>query len=209
MRNTIKSHTAVALFIAVALLSSTGFGETQSHYKELPNFYVVNEHLYRGGQPGPGGIKKLGDLGVKAIVNLRGEDDVSRAEEREAAAAHIRYFKVPMAGIGRPTDAEISKVMAIIDNSENWPVFIHCKHGCDRTGTVVACYRISHDNWDGDRATAEAKKFGMSWIEVGMRGYIADFYRSHPHINAKPAVNANPAASSGQAKAATPNSGTK
>ena len=204
MRNTTRWRAASALLIAVTLASSAAFADSQSPYKELPNFYRVNEHLYRGGQPGTGGIKKLGDLGVKAIVNLRGEDDVSCAEEREAAAAHIRYFKVPMAGIGRPSDAEISKVMAIIDNPENWPVFVHCKHGCDRTGTVVACYRISHDNWDGERATAEAKKFGMSWIEVGMRGYIADYYKSHFHDAARPAV------SSGKAKAATatPNSGT-
>jgi len=203
MRTVTRSRAASALLITITLLSSGAFADSQSSYSELPNFYRVNEHFYRGGQPGPGGIKKLGELGVKAIVNLRGEDDVSRAEEREAAAAHIRYFKVPMAGVGRPTDAEISKVMAIIDNSENWPVFIHCKHGCDRTGTVVACYRISHDHWDGEKATAEAKKFGMSWIEVGMRGYISDYYKSHVH------TAATPAASSGQTKAVTPNSGTK
>jgi protein tyrosine/serine phosphatase len=191
MRITTRPRVTSALFIAMTLLSSAAFGESQSPYRELPNFYRVNEHLYRGGQPHPGGIKKLGDLGVKAIVNLRGEDDFSRAEEKEAAAAHIRYFKVPMAGIGRPTDAEISKVMAIVDNTENWPVFIHCKHGSDRTGTVVACYRISHDHWDGQRATAEAKKFGMSWVEVGMRGYIADYYKSHFRAEARPAVSSS------------------
>ena len=200
MQTITRSRAASALLIAITLLGSGAFAASQSSYSELPNFSRVNEHFYRGGQPGPGGIKKLGDLGVKAIVNLRGEDDLSRAEQREAAAAHIRYFNVPMAGIGRPTDADISKVMAIIDNPENWPVFVHCKHGCDRTGTVVACYRISHEHWNAERATAEAKKFGMSWVEVGMRGYIADYYKSHSHVDAKPAqVDAKPAASAGQA----------
>src|SRR5262245_15869870 len=171
-----RSRAASAVLFAVVLLGPAAFGQNQPSYGELPNFYRVNEHLFRGGQPGPGGIKRLSDLGVKAIINLRGEDDVSRAEEKEAARANIRYFSVPMAGIGRPTNAELGLGMAIIAAPENCPVFVHCRRGSDRTGTVVACYRISHDRWDGQRATAEAKKFGMSWIESGMKGYIADYY---------------------------------
>ena len=183
-----KPRAAGAVLAAIAILTSVAFGQSQLSYSELPNFYQVNEHLYRGAQPRPGGIKKLRELGVKAIVNLRGEQDLSRAEEKEAALAGIRYFNVPMAGIGRPTDAEVSRVMAIIDEPENWPVFIHCKRGCDRTGTVVACYRISHDRWDGQRAAAEARKFGMSWIEMGMKEYISDYYKSHAQVAARPAA---------------------
>jgi len=188
-----RSRAASAALAAVAILSVAAFGQSGPPYSELPNFYRVNEHLYRGGQPQPGGIKRLGELGVKTIVNLRGEQDLSRAEQKEAALAGIRYFNVPMAGIGRPSDAEVSRVMAIIDAPENWPVFIHCRRGSDRTGTVVACYRISHDRWDGQRATAEAKKFGMSWIESGMKGYIADYYsqiaaKSRAQVAAKPAA---------------------
>ena len=184
-----RSRAASAMLAAVAILSSVAFGQSQQSYSELPNFFRVNEHLYRGAQPRPGGIKKLGELGVKTIVNLRGEQDLSRAEEKEATAANIRYFNVPMAGIGRPTDADVSRVMAIIDAPENWPVFVHCKRGSDRTGTVVACYRISHERWDGQRATAEARKFGMSWIEMGMKDYISDYYRSHAQVAARPAAS--------------------
>src|SRR5215468_12462864 len=124
-----RSRAASAALAAVAILSVAAFGQSGPPYSELPNFYRVNEHLYRGGQPQPGGIKRLGELGVKTIVNLRGEQDLSRAEQKEAALAGIRYFNVPMAGIGRPSDAEVSRVMAIIDEPENWPVFIHCKRG--------------------------------------------------------------------------------
>jgi len=191
-----RARAASVVLAAVTILSSVAFGHSQPSYNELPNFYQVNDHLYRGGQPRPGGIRKLSELGVKTIVNLRAEQDLSRAEEKEAGLVNIRYFNVPMAGIGRPTEAEVSKVMAIIDAPENWPVFIHCRRGSDRTGTVVACYRISHDRWDGQRATAEAKKFGMSWIEVGMKDYISDYYRSHAQVAAKqtarPVQTANP-----------------
>jgi tyrosine-protein phosphatase SIW14 len=170
-----------ALVLALTLLGPAVYGQSQATYGELPNFYQVNEHLYRGAQPRSGGVKKLGDIGIKTIVNLRGEAaDLSQAEEKEAKLAYIKYVNIPMAGIGRPTDEQMSQVMAVIDAPENWPVFIHCRRGSDRTGTVVACYRILHDRWDGAKATAEARKFGMSWIEAGMREYISDFYRSHP-----------------------------
>ncbi|HJZ67093.1 MAG TPA: hypothetical protein VKF81_03025, partial [Blastocatellia bacterium] len=51
------------------------------------------------------------------------------------------------------------------------------KRGSDRTGTIAAVYRISQDGWTADRAIAEAKTYGMSWTEFGMRGYIADYYK--------------------------------
>ena len=48
-----------------------------------------------------------------------------------------------MPGLSRPSHEQVSRVMAIINAKENGPVFIHCKRGADRTGTVVAIYRIS------------------------------------------------------------------
>ena len=42
-------------------------------YEELPNFGMVNEKLYRGGQPRKGGVRRLVALGVNTIINLRDE----------------------------------------------------------------------------------------------------------------------------------------
>ena len=81
-----------------------------------------------------------------------------------------------MPGLSAPSDEQVSRVMAIIDNPDYQPVFIHCKRGSDRTGTIAAIYRISHDGWDAERAIAEAKHYGMSWAEFGMRGYISGYY---------------------------------
>ena len=58
-------------------------------------------------------------------------------------------------------------------------MFIHCKRGSDRTGTVVACYRISKEGWTDERAITEARQYGMSRILDGS-GYccIADLAES-------------------------------
>ena len=172
MRTILRGSSSV---LCLALVVSFATAQTTARIKELPNFRKVNDRLTAGAQPESGGVKRLAELGIKAIVNLRGRDERTSAEETEAKALGLRYYSVPMPGLSRPTDEQVQRVMAIMDSEENWPVFIHCKRGSDRTGTVIGCYRISHEGWTADRALAEAKQYGMSWIESGMRDYISEY----------------------------------
>jgi protein tyrosine/serine phosphatase len=167
-----------ASFTLLAVVAA-GAGSQESQEKVLPNFHQVNEHLYRGAQPLSGGMRLLATKGIKTIVNLRGEDEGTRVESTDAREAGLRYFNVPMKGLSRPTDEQVEKVLAIINDSQNWPVFVHCNHGKDRTGTIIACYRISHDGWTSEKAKAEAKHYGMSWVQFGMKDYIKDYYDKH------------------------------
>jgi len=172
----IRISQAIVAAVVIMLAASASLAQ-DSRYSELPNFSKVNERLYRGGQPRLGGIKKLAEIGVKTIINLRGTDETTRAEEAEAKAAGLVYFNIPMPGLSRPTHEQISRVMEIVGNQESGPVFIHCKRGSDRTGTVVAIYRILRDGWTADKALVEAKRFGLSWMEFGMKDYVLDYYR--------------------------------
>jgi protein tyrosine/serine phosphatase len=165
-----------AALCAVAILVSISAAQTAASYKELPNFHKVSDQLYRGAQPLNGAAKKLAELGVKTIINLRGEDDLSLVEQKEVETAGLRYFSVGMPGLSAPSDEQVAQVMAIINSPENQPVFIHCKRGADRTGTIAAIYRISNEGWTAERAIAEARLHGMSWAEFGMRSYISDYY---------------------------------
>src|SRR5690349_20998015 len=166
-----------ATVCVVALLVSLSAAQSASNYKELPNFHKVSDGLYRGDQHLSGASKKLAELGVKTIINLRGEDDLSREEQREAKLAGLLYFGVSMPGLSAPSDEQVAQVLKIVNDPENQPVFIHCKRGSDRTGTIAAIYRISHDGWAVDRAIGEARSHGMSWAEFGMRNYISAYYR--------------------------------
>ena len=104
-------------------------------------------------------------------------NDVWFAEEAEARTMGITYTNVPMSGIGRPTDEQVAKVLLIIETGTD-PVFVHCQHGADRTGTIIACYRIQHDKWPSKQALQEAKGYGMSPLEIGMKHYVIDFGKS-------------------------------
>lgn len=163
--------------LALLLMASATLAQEAAQNHKLPNFHQVNSQLYRGAQPGVGGIRKLKELGIKTIINLRGEDGLTRVEQSEAAALGLRYFSVSLPGLRRPSDEQVARVMALINAPEGQPIFVHCHHGEDRTGLIVAVYRITHDGWTAEQAKAEAKRYGMNWMQRGMKDYISDYYR--------------------------------
>jgi uncharacterized protein (TIGR01244 family) len=171
-------------FTLLFLLYAT-VAQEQVRYKELPNFQRVNEKLFRGAQPRLNGLERLSKLGIKTIINLRDDDERALLEERQAREAGLDYFNVPVAKFGRPDDAEIEKVLAIINSPEKQPVFVHCKYGADRTGVVVGAYRILHEGWTSERAKAEAKRYGMKIWQIAMKDYLHDLYRDRKTATAK------------------------
>src|SRR5882762_5592136 len=118
-----KSKKLVRASVPIFIFALATLAQKDSRYSELPNFHQVNAQLYRGGQPKTGGLQRLKELGVKTVVNLRGEDDHSRAEETEARSLGLRYFGIALPGFSRPKDEEVERVLDIINAPENQPVF--------------------------------------------------------------------------------------
>jgi len=178
------------ILVALCLLAVTSIGWVVKPrgvpaQEGIVNFGRVSERIFRGAQPDALGVKRLGTLGVKTIINLRMNDDGWKDEASIAQACGILYTNIPFHGFGRPSDSQVNQVLQLIESLPG-PVFIHCQHGCDRTGTVIACYRIRHDRWSEAKALKEAGRFGLSWFERGMRKYVLDFAR--PKKDAKPAA---------------------
>ena len=146
----------------------------------IANFGKVSETLWRGAQPDEPGTEHLAKLGVAMIINLRQADDVVPGEAAAARRLGLAYENVPLPGWDEPSDAAVARVLALIAASPG-PVFLHCEHGADRTGTIIACYRIRHDGWTTERALAEARNYGLSGWEFGMKRFVREF-------SAKPAA---------------------
>lgn len=170
-------HRLPAAIGALLLLSAFASAQDATDQAGLPRFHQVSERLFRGGQPRAGGIRRLAELGINTVVNLRGASDRTRSDEAEARSLGLSYFNVPLPTWGRPDDARVRLVAEIIAAPESGRVFVHCKDGVDRTGTVVALYRIIHEGWKTDDALAEAERRGMRRVQYWMRDYVEDYGR--------------------------------
>lgn len=144
----------------------------------LPNFHKVTEELYRGGQPKAEGWERLRALGIKLVIDLRG-DDSERGEREEAILREmgIKYLNIPLSALRRPKPAEVEAFFAAVDDPANWPVFVHCRRGADRTGAMVAIYRIARQGWTADQAYKEMRRLGFRWWYRGLKGFVYDFER--------------------------------
>ena len=172
---------ALALFSCAALAQ-----EATTSSAGLPKFEQVNDKLFRGGQPSPGALIHLRELGIDTIVNLRGASDRTRAEAAEARALGLNYFNVSLPNWGRPQDERVQRILMIINAPQNGRVFVHCKDGVDRTGTIVALHRIEREGWKTSDALAEAEQRGMRRIQIWMRDYAEDYAHrvQHPYADA-------------------------
>jgi tyrosine-protein phosphatase SIW14 len=141
----------------------------------IKNFHQVDQHVYRGAQPTDDGFQYLAKIGVKTVIDLRETDERAQAEEGVVTSAGMKYVNVPMTGLTPPTESEISRILAILEDDATGPVFVHCKQGVDRTGAVIAAYRIDHDHWDNGRALSEAKSEGMGGFQFPRQSFIRDF----------------------------------
>jgi len=168
------------LATSAALLGFSAVASADPSVKGVPNFHVVNENVLRGGQPTDTGFKNLADLGVKTVVDLQEEGDRAKGEKRLVKALGMKYVNIPMKGMTTPTEKQISHALKALDDTSDGPVFIHCKRGADRTGVVVACYRVQHDNWDNQKALSEARNYGISWYQFPLKSYVKSY---EPHDN--------------------------
>lgn len=140
---------------------------------QIVNFDRVDGTLYRGAQPTLNSLAYLKSIGIKSVVNLRLPEDILPGEPSSVEALDMRFVSLPMNGVVAPSAAEMNRMLDVIDALPK-PVFIHCQFGCDRTGTVIACWRIRH-GWQNEAALKEAKDYGISPLLQGMRELIRTF----------------------------------
>ncbi len=168
--------TAAAFFFGASVYSQKDV-KKDAVAEDLPNFKSIDENFYRGGRPTEAGIKELAKKGVKTVINLRNNKEDAAEEEKWVKSAGLKFYNAPLNIWFRPKEAQIKKILAVIDSKENQPVYIHCNLGADRTGMVTAVYRISHNGWTAKQANAEAKESGLGKWQFWMRDYINDYYR--------------------------------
>lgn len=148
---------------------------------ELPNLYRVNAGLYRSAQPTEAGFHMLesqislakGDRPVKTVLSLRAVD----------AYAHLR----PSGSLLRreqirfdarlPDDQDAIQFLRIVQSPQLQPVLVHCQRGADRTGSMMAIYRMVVENWTVAQALREMADggYGFNPLCQNLLQYVRNF----------------------------------
>lgn len=138
------------------------------------------------GPQGTAGFQELVSRNVKIDINLQGTDvseapnlvirlynkahekgeqpEMILAEQALARKAQMQFINLPV-NSNNPVSGEVAlridKVLELMANaSVDAPVFVHCEHGADRTGLIVALYRVLQQGISIDQANEEWTRFG-------------------------------------------------
>ena len=142
----------------------------------IDNFGRVSPNYYRGAQPKGSDYADLAALGVGTVINLT--DDDGQANERQLVErAGMKYVHIPMSTHRPPTSDELSRFLAVVNDSSSGPVFVHCVGGKHRTGVMTAAYRMTNDGWTSEQAFREMKqyKFGLDFLHPEFKKYVFAF----------------------------------
>ena len=135
----------------------------------LENAYKVSETLYRSAQPTAEGFRQLRAMGIKTVVNLRS----FHSDRDELGDTDLDYEHITMKA-WHAEEKEVVRFLKIATDPERQPVFVHCQHGSDRTGLMVALYRVAVQGWTKDDALAEMTEgpFGFHKVFQNLVDYM-------------------------------------
>lgn len=128
--------------------------------RSLHNLYQVTPELYRSAQPNVSSMRELKALGIRSIISLRSYHSDAPVFKHDG----LVLVRCPMHA-GSLTRVDLIKALQAITDAPK-PVLLHCWHGSDRTGTVIAAYRMVWQNWPAAKAIAELRNGGYGFHEV-------------------------------------------
>jgi protein tyrosine/serine phosphatase len=134
----------------------------------LPNLFQVSPDIYRSAQPEAAGMRSAEALGIRTVLSLR----ATNADPEPAEGTHLRLERVPT-DTWNINDQHVIAALRLINTAPK-PILVHCRHGADRTGLVIAMYRLVFLGWSKAEAKGELINggYGFHSIWVNIPRYI-------------------------------------
>ena len=171
--------------------------KTSNNKVKLPitiqNFHKVDETLMRGAKPTEAQLKELKSNGIDTIIsfctNYNPQNPKLRTIPEEANWAKklgMNFYWIPERSNRNPSVEDVNKFFNITDGARTRgeKVFIHCRHGADRTGLFSAIYRLKNQNVKLSDVIKELMKYGHDANNnPNIIPFIIDFKENQSLIN--------------------------
>jgi protein tyrosine phosphatase (PTP) superfamily phosphohydrolase (DUF442 family) len=177
MARIVRWALVMGVVILVAGLPFVHYRYVYAHSKRLRE--VDPGRVYRSGQLNADGFRDARDqCGIRTVICLRDDDpdpEVDRGflpgsgtlkESELCEQLGLRFLfiapdlvsrrQVP----GRRPEA-IERFLEVMDDPASYPVLIHCNAGLNRTGVLVAVYRMEYQGWSRAEAFRETLDNGF------------------------------------------------
>jgi hypothetical protein len=143
----------------------------------LRGFGQITPTLYRGGRPTEEGLACVAKMGVSIVISLEGSyKDLHEPVERLGMQYVSMYWECSF-----PRDRTFAKFLQLLRDNPGKKVFVYCHYGDDRTGMMIAAYRMAEQGWSAKEAKEEMKAFGFNFFHqricTGLSTYEEHFPR--------------------------------
>lgn len=163
--------------LAVVLAAQTGGAEPRrtparrlASVPGLANVAEVAPRIYRGSAPSAAGLESLKGMGIRTLVNLRHYHGTT--EEQRCRERGIDYVRIVLESSDAPNDDDVRHFLRVVTDPARQPVYVHCWRGRDRTGVMIAAYRMAVQGWPRDAALQEMEDFGFYRGWRDLRAYV-------------------------------------
>jgi protein tyrosine phosphatase (PTP) superfamily phosphohydrolase (DUF442 family) len=165
----------------------------------ISNFAHVTNGIWRGGSPSAGAMEQLAESGVKTIIDLRMNGTGTDNEDQSAKRLGLRYVHIPMT-FATPNAQQIAQFFSVVKDPAAQPIFVHCRQGADRTGTLIGMYRRLVQGWTYDQAYAEMRVHHFKPFFQNLKQLVRNCDRQYDAngIARSIATNGNPIATTAQ-----------
>lgn len=119
----------------------------------------------------------LNVLGIKTDMDLRSESDTPYASDALGSRVTHKYYDMGMYNeiFGDDVKFAVADVFTDLANKDNYPIYIHCTYGRDRTGTICyileAVLGVSRGDCLKDYGLSNASVESIRVVEAGLMSY--------------------------------------
>ncbi len=176
MSNVVRGALIAGLAVVIFVVPFVCFRAAYSYEKRLRE--VDPGRVYRSGQLTADGLADaVHRFDIRTVINVQDDvpdPDVEKSFWRAGTVKEselcrrlgVRYVwiapdLVPVKDSPRRRPQAVDELLRVLDDQTVYPVLIHCRAGLNRTGCLVAVYRMEFQGWSPMEAFQEMKDLGF------------------------------------------------